>query len=377
SFASNNLNQQTDPGTHVYDAKGQKTTLDDKTFEWDDQGRVTAIVEGTNRTEFAYDGMSRRTKITEYTDGTMTSKKLYWWLGGTIVCERDGLVSGFPIKKRYFSQGVLQGATKLFYTFDHLGSVRELVDDAGVSQAVYSYTTYGERTKESGNLEADFGYAGLWHHGPSGLDLATYRLYDAANKRWISRDPLGEGVDTNLYRYAYNSPTNLVDPLGAAPEQRSSSANPPGDAVYGNIDVREGHYTRQYAPPQHRMGVNPSSSYPVDLPATMRVQVWGLEGGPKSLTDYGYTRTDDPYTRNGEKGKLLFSGSKRFFVAPAPKGSNCNNRAIYFDILENRKKTRGLKNYHLVFMIEFTVIAPDGTPLVFKETWMTDETYDY
>ena len=116
--------------------------------------------------------------------------------------------------KRYFGQGVLQGTTKLFYTFDHLGSVRELVDSAGVVQALYRYTTYGERSKESGDLESDFGYAGLWHHGPSGLDLATYRAYDAANRRWISRDPLGEGVDYNLYLYCGNDPVNCVDPLG-------------------------------------------------------------------------------------------------------------------------------------------------------------------
>ena len=59
-----------------------------------------------------------------------------------------------------------------------------------------------------------WGYAGLWHHQASGLDLATYRLYDAANKRWISRDPLGEGVDYNVYRYVNNNPIGFVDPLG-------------------------------------------------------------------------------------------------------------------------------------------------------------------
>ena len=63
-----------------------------------------------------------------------------------------------------------------------------------------------------------WGYAGLWHHQAPGLDLATYRAYDAANKRWISRDPLGEGVDTNLYRYCGNSPINLTDPSGLLPE---------------------------------------------------------------------------------------------------------------------------------------------------------------
>lgn len=40
------------------------------------------------------------------------------------------------------------------------------------------------------------------------------RLYDAANKRWISRDPLGEGVDYNLYRYCGNSPIGHKDPSG-------------------------------------------------------------------------------------------------------------------------------------------------------------------
>ena len=166
---------------------------------------------------FAYDGISRRTKITEFTNGTMTSKKLYFWLGGSIVCERDGLQTGFPITKQYFGQGEVRGATKLYYTFDHLGSIRELVDSAGTVQAEYSYSTYGERTKASGNLDSDWGYAGLWHHAPSGLDLATYRAYDAANKRWISRDPLGEGVDYNLYRYCGNSPINNVDPSGLDP----------------------------------------------------------------------------------------------------------------------------------------------------------------
>ena len=62
-----------------------------------------------------------------------------------------------------------------------------------------------------------WGYAGLWHHQASGLDLATYRAYDAANKRWISRDPLGEGVDYNLYRYCGNSPINGTDSEGLAP----------------------------------------------------------------------------------------------------------------------------------------------------------------
>ena len=62
-----------------------------------------------------------------------------------------------------------------------------------------------------------WGYAGLFHHGPSGLDLATYRTYDSTMGRWISRDPLGEGHDRTLYSYCGNSPINFTDPSGLNP----------------------------------------------------------------------------------------------------------------------------------------------------------------
>jgi RHS repeat-associated protein len=103
------------------------------------------------------------------------------------------------------------------YTSDQVGSVRELVDSTGAVRADYRYSTYGERTKVDGDLEADFGFGGLFHHGPSGLDLATYRTYDSKMGRWISRDPLGEGVDYNLYRYCGNNPIKFTDPLGLDP----------------------------------------------------------------------------------------------------------------------------------------------------------------
>ena len=59
-----------------------------------------------------------------------------------------------------------------------------------------------------------FAWAGLWNHKASGLYLATFRAFDPVNKRWISRDPLGEGVDYNLYRYCGNDPIGCQDSLG-------------------------------------------------------------------------------------------------------------------------------------------------------------------
>jgi YD repeat-containing protein len=155
-FTYNALNQPVTPGTHIYDTKGQATNKDGRTFEWDDDGRMTAILDGTHRSEFAYDGYGRRIKIAEFENGTLTSKKLYWWLGGEIVCERDGIDPGFPITKRYFGQGVQVGSNRLYYTFDQLGSVRELIDSTGTVRADYRYSTFGERTKVGGDLDSDW-----------------------------------------------------------------------------------------------------------------------------------------------------------------------------------------------------------------------------
>jgi len=233
-FTHNSLNQRTSPGTNLYDAKGQTKDQAGRQFEWDDDGRCTAIIMGTHRSEFAYDGYGRRVRITEKENNVVQSDKLYFWLAGQIVCERDALQPGSPVVKRFFGQGLIANGTKLYYTTDQLGSVRELVDSSGVVRADYRYSVYGERTKVGGDLDSDWGWAGLWHHEPSGLDLATYRVYDPEMGRWLSRDPLGEGVDYNLYRYCGNDPVGCVDPAGL-------DSAPPG---WDPIEFRKGKYKK-------------------------------------------------------------------------------------------------------------------------------------
>jgi len=177
---------------------------------------------------FAYDGKSRRTKITEFTNGTVTSKKLYFWLGGSIVCERDGLQTGFPITKQSVIPRVVRAIS-------HSLSATKAIEPCPPSavEGISSVSKPPPLPPGSGVFVSPkslrkWGYAGLWHHGPSGLDLATYRAYDAANKRWISRDPLGEGVDYNLYRYCGNSPINWSDMLGLDPTPAPGPSPAPG-----------------------------------------------------------------------------------------------------------------------------------------------------
>ena len=97
------------------------------------------------------------------------------------------------------------------------GSIREMTDQTGSIVRQYGYDPWGNVTVLQGSgPESDFGFAGMYQHGRSGLNLTMYRAYSPVLGRWLSRDPLGELISPNLYGYGgrYNNPISFVDPLG-------------------------------------------------------------------------------------------------------------------------------------------------------------------
>jgi RHS repeat-associated protein len=141
----------------------------------------------------------------------IASTKQFVWNGNRIAEERD---ANNNVTRRFYPQGEQISGASYYYTRDHLGSVRELTDSTGAVRARYDYDPYGMLTKISGDLDADFGFTGHWHHGPSGLDLSLYRAYSSTLGRWLSRDPIGEQAGANLYVYVGNNSTNAIDPFG-------------------------------------------------------------------------------------------------------------------------------------------------------------------
>ena len=137
--------------------------------------------------------------------------KQFIWIGNRIAEERD---ANNNVVRRFFPQGEQINGANYYYTRDHLGSIRELVDSTNAIRARYDYDPYGYRFKLSGDLDSEFGYTGFYYHQPSGLNLAVYRAYDSSVGRWLSRDPVGERPDTNLYVYVANDPLRYVDFLG-------------------------------------------------------------------------------------------------------------------------------------------------------------------
>jgi RHS repeat-associated protein len=190
-----------------------------RTNEWDAVNRLVAVNVGNQRTEFTYDGISRMVGIRQLVNGSEVSHRRFVWCGGQICEERDA--TGGAVIKRFFPQGVKLESGPVtgdfFYTRDHLGSIREVTDGSGNVRARYTYDPYGRRTKLSGDMEADFGFAGMFWSAEANLALTHFRAYDPELGRWLSRDPLPSAEmleGPNLYAYVHNEPINRIDPLG-------------------------------------------------------------------------------------------------------------------------------------------------------------------
>jgi len=181
--------------------------------EWDAEDRLVSVeVSGTTlRTEFTYDGLSRCVRITERDGAVVNSDRRFVWCGYER-CEERG-VDGSTVLRRFFPQGEEIGGQAFFCFRDHLGSVREMTDAVAL-RARYDYDPWGRRTKLSGDVDSRRGFTGHFTLDDPELVLAPFRAYDPEVGRWLSRDPLGEWSSLNLYAYAANQPTGLVDPTG-------------------------------------------------------------------------------------------------------------------------------------------------------------------
>ena len=223
--AGNRLTEQVGASNYsaTYNALNQISTRTrpgaSRTNEWDALDRLTAVNVGNQRTEFTYDGQSRRVGIRQLLNSSEVSRRRFVWRGSQICEERDA--TGAVVTKRFFPRGVRveTGPTtgSYYYTRDHLGSIRELTDASGDVRARYSYDPDGRRTKVSGDVDADFGFADMFWSFEASLALTHFRAYDPELGRWLSRDPLKNAEvreGPNLYAYVGNNPINLIDPLG-------------------------------------------------------------------------------------------------------------------------------------------------------------------
>jgi RHS repeat-associated protein len=147
TYGINDVNEITNTG-YAYDANGNLTTDGVNTYQWDAANRMTKIIyPGVGgRTEFTYDGLGRRVKLVEKDNpGTVLKTSNFIWSGTTIAEERD---ASNTVVKRFLAEGIqfptgTTPNTKLYYSKDHLGSIRSLTNENGTILGTLDYDAFG------------------------------------------------------------------------------------------------------------------------------------------------------------------------------------------------------------------------------------------
>jgi RHS repeat-associated protein len=223
---------------YEYDKVGNRTKRTDKStnevteYSWDIRDRLTgirvinALGEVIRTANYVYDVYDQRiAKIVDLDgdgSGAATTERFVYGSNQNIALVFDG--NGL-LKNRYlFANGIdqieadeqLTTGTTLWALTDHLGSVRDVVDNSGVNQNHIVYDAFGNITSQT-NSSVIFrnSYTGQEFDPESGLFNYGSRPYDPYNGKFIQEDKIGFAAgDVNLSRYVFNSPVIFVDPSG-------------------------------------------------------------------------------------------------------------------------------------------------------------------
>jgi RHS repeat-associated protein len=220
TYTSNNENQM----TTAVEVQGS-TTLANVTYVYDALGnRIEEDVTGSSLpsqvTRFAYDGQN----IWADLDGT-----------NALVTRRLFLNAVDAVIARISASG-----TVAWYLTDRLGSVRALVDSTGAVIDRINYDGFGNIISESEPAESDrYLWTGNQFDRVTGLQYNFARYYDPTTGRWTTPDPLGiRPGNTNLYEYAGNDPTNVLDPSGKGSVTIAENDKPDKAMIYHDQELK-------------------------------------------------------------------------------------------------------------------------------------------
>lgn len=290
-------------GTSVsYDNNGNLTSDGTRTYTWNARNELTAI-SGPVSASFGYDGLGRRRAKTV---GGVTTQFLYDGLNPV-----QELASGTPTANtltglaidEYFRR--IDSSATRYYLADAQGSSTALTDGSGTVQTSYTYEPFGGLSTSGASTTNALAYTGREADG-TGLFFYRARYYDPRLQRFTSEDPLGSEGGLNLFVYAENQPTALVDPLGLKPAadfnvpQLGGAVGPPGP--------------NDPAPP----GMRPPGNIPTD-------PRWG---DPRE-----WRRIDQPGRRTKWVPNVRGPGSKPQIHWDAPDG--------YFSYDDGKRSPRG------------------------------------
>ncbi|HAZ13275.1 MAG: hypothetical protein A2X86_08065 [Bdellovibrionales bacterium GWA2_49_15] len=261
-------------GTYTYDPTKQRLQEDARfTYLFDDNGNMAGKISKTNPNlvyQFTHNSENRLTHYQEF-DNNVIQKEAFYLYGATgLRIEKrvvDHVNSANSFTRRYLydgqeivvetdetnqklaiytqstlrtddtlsvditARGQLKGlatrAGTFYFLKDSLGTITDLVDEAGPLVQHYVYSSFGNLEKitdASGNtiapvLKPYFAFANRELDDETGLIYVRVRTYDPTLGQFIQRDPYFGNLNAprtfiNKYIYPMNNPLRYVDPSG-------------------------------------------------------------------------------------------------------------------------------------------------------------------
>ena len=213
-------------------------------YEFDELNRMEKIYRGDGKwAEYEYDGTSVRVGKTVGTAAsTETETTKYYNMGATVLNEvssEEGNTTnliGAGIEARMSVTGSSITSAYFLQKNAH-GDVTAAI--SGTERvATYDYDAFGNTLVEEGEINNPIRYSGEYLDEESGLIYLRARYYDPSVGRFISEDPIRDGM--NWYAYCGNSPVMMVDPSGLV-----SIIFVAGD-MYDQAEVRKEIYEDNY-----------------------------------------------------------------------------------------------------------------------------------
>lgn len=202
----------------TYDAAGNTKTRNlagaAQALDWDVEGRVSKVAEGTKDTKFVY-GTDGSRLLRRDPDGTTL------YLGGQEIRLAKGATK--PTVTRYYTHGgqvvaMREGTTKITWLAnDHQGTAQIAINRDTMAVDRRRQLPFGAPRGGVASFPGERGFVGGTIDASTGLVQLGARQYDAAVGRFISVDPILDTQDPqqwNGYAYSNNSPITFSDPTG-------------------------------------------------------------------------------------------------------------------------------------------------------------------